>query len=277
MRGGASGNGTLLPPPKTESSFSGSLRLVTIAAAQDFCVAIASDGAVLRHESAGAQAAWSPVLTASGKPLRGASVSCGKAHAVIKGTDGRAYSFGSDEHMQLGLGPPQPGEAPRAQHFAQAQEARPWGGGPRRGAELVLDVVAGGDFSFFLVETTPLATQQLQGGRGTELGGLKKRELRQAAREAGVDLESMDEADDSEDPKAALVQLILQREAAASPRPAAAAAAQPSGQAQLVLYGCGFGSYGALGNGMRMHAQVRYGPVPPAPNFPGPRIYSRTQ
>ena len=54
------------------------------------------------------------------------------------------------------------------------------------------------------------------GGLRAELEGLRLKELRQRARAEGVAADEMEEAADSDEPKAAMVELLLQRAALAS-------------------------------------------------------------
>lgn len=89
-----------------------------------------------------------------------ADIACGEHHSLVRARDGRVFSFGSNEMLQLGLGP-----------YDRSRLIVPW---PMEVPSLtgVTDIAAGGHTSYFVVES-PERTQVLAAGAGLygQLGG----------------------------------------------------------------------------------------------------------
>lgn len=89
-----------------------------------------------------------------------ADVACGEHHSLVRTRDGRVFSFGSNEMLQLGLGP-----------YDRSRLIVAW---PTEVPSLagVTDIAAGGHTSYFVVEG-PERTQVLAAGAGLygQLGG----------------------------------------------------------------------------------------------------------
>ena len=66
-----------------------------------------------------------------------------------------------------------------------------------------------------------------------ELGALRRRDLKQRARDAGVTQDEVDDAEDEDDTKECLIRLVLQRQASAADAEAAAAARVAALRAEL--------------------------------------------
>jgi alpha-tubulin suppressor-like RCC1 family protein len=95
-----------------------------------------------------------------------ADVSCGNAHVIFRASDGKAFGYGANNWLQLGIGPRTlettdlaGGRVLKARPETEtdAQQIRLGA----KGAARCVDVCAGGDSSLFLVEDPATGAQQL--------------------------------------------------------------------------------------------------------------------